>query len=69
MYNDRSFIERKMKHYNTWMMDKNRDPASRYPGFPEEIAFKLAEKEFTEEFLSRQKKRKSRNEEQIKQKA
>ena len=58
MTNNRDFIERKMRHYNTWMLDKNRDPNSRYPGFPEEIAFKLAQKEFTEEFLSRQKQKK-----------
>jgi hypothetical protein len=69
MFKDRGFIERKMKHYNAWMLDKNRDPNSRYPGFPEEIAFELIQKEFTEEFLARQKKKKNRNEERIEQKA
>jgi hypothetical protein len=69
MFKDRGFIERKMKHYNAWMLDKNRDPNSRYPGFPEEIAFELIQKEFTEEFLARQKKRKNCNEERIEQKA
>jgi len=69
MYKDRGFIERKMKHYNSWMLDKNRDPNSRYPGFPEEIAFNLVEKEFTEEFLTRQLKKKIRNNEKFEQKA
>ncbi len=53
---DRAFIQRKMEHYNKWMLDKNRDPNSRYPGFPEEIAIEVARKEFVNEFLSRPKK-------------
>ena len=65
MYKDRGFIERKMKHYNEWMLDKNRDPNSRYPGFPEEIAFKFIEQEYVKEFLSRPKKGKVRREKNI----
>jgi hypothetical protein len=65
MYKDRGFIERKMKHYNEWMLDKNRDPNSRYPGFPEEIAFEFIQKEYVKEFLSRPKKVKVRNEKTV----
>ena len=67
MYKDRGFIERKMKHYNAWMLDKNRDPNSKYPGFPEEIAFEFVQKEYVKEFLSRPKKGKVRNEETVRQ--
>jgi hypothetical protein len=69
MFKDRGFIERKMKHYNEWMFDKNRDPNSKYPGFPEEIAFEFIQKEYVKEFLSRPKKGKVKNEERIEQKA
>jgi hypothetical protein len=55
---DRAFIDRKINHYNKWMLDPKRDPNSRYPGFPEEIATELARKQFVEEFLSRPKKAK-----------
>lgn len=65
MYKDRGFIERKMKHYNEWMLDKNRDPNSRYPGFPEEIAFEFVQKEYVKEFLSRPRKGKARYEKNI----
>jgi len=65
MYKDRGFIERKIKHYNAWMLDKNRDPNSRYPGFPEEIAFEFVQKEYVKEFLSRPKKGKVRNEKAV----
>ena len=65
MYKDRGFIERKMKHYNQWMLDKSRDPNSRYPGFPEEIAFKFIEQEYVKEFLSRPKKVKVHNEKTV----
>lgn len=67
MYKDRGFIERKMKHYNAWMLDKNRDPSSKYPGFPEEIAFEFVQKEYVKDFLSRPKKGKVRNEETVRQ--
>ena len=67
MYKDKGFIERKMKHYNAWMLDKNRDPNSRYPGFPEEIAFEFIQKEYVKEFLSRPKKGKVRNEKTVRQ--
>ena len=67
MYKDKGFIERKMKHYNAWMLDKNRDPNSRYPGFPEEIAFEFIQKEYVKEFLSRPKKGKVRNEKAVRQ--
>ena len=56
MIKDRAFIQRKMDHYNMWMLDKTRDPNSRYPGFPEEIAMEVARKDFVNEFLSRPKK-------------
>lgn len=65
MIKDRAFIQRKMDHYNKWMLDKNRDPNSRYPGFPEEIAMEFARKEFVEEFLSRPKKGKVKHEKAI----
>ena len=65
MYKDRGFIERKMKHYNQWMLDKSRDPNSRYPGFPEEIAFKFIEQEYIKEYLSRPKKGKASSEKTI----
>lgn len=65
MIKDRAFMQRKMDHYNSWMLDKNRDPNSRYPGFPEEIAFEFARKEFVNEFLSRPKKRKGRDEKTV----
>jgi hypothetical protein len=65
MFKDRGFIERKMKHYNEWMLDKNRDPNSRYPGFPEEIAFEFIQKEYVKEFLSRPKKGKARHEKTV----
>ena len=65
MFKDRGFIERKMKHYNQWMLDKKRDPNSRYPGFPEEIAFEFIQKEYVKEFLSRPKKGKARNEKAV----
>ena len=65
MYKDRGFIERKMKHYNEWMLDKSRDPNSRYPGFPEEIAFEFIQKEYVKEFLSRPKKVKVHNEKTV----
>ena len=65
MYKDRGFVERKMKHYNLWMLDRNKDPNSRYPGFPEEIAIEFARKEFVQELLSRPKKGKVRNEKTV----
>jgi len=65
MIKDRAFIQRKMDHYNKWMLDTTRDPNSRYPGFPEEIAMEFARKEFVEEFLSRPKKGKVRNEKAV----
>lgn len=65
MIKDKNFIQRKMDHYNKWMLDSNRDPNSRYPGFPEEIAMEFARKQFVEEFLSRPKKRKGANEKAI----
>lgn len=67
MTKDRAFIQRKMDHYNKWMLDTTRDPNSRYPGFPEEIAMEFARKEFVQEFLSRPKKGKVRNEKTIRQ--
>lgn len=65
MYKDKDFIERKMKHYNQWMLDSSRDPNSRYPGFPEEIAFEFIQKEYVKDFLSRPKKGSVRNEKTI----
>jgi hypothetical protein len=65
MYKDRGFIQRKMDHYNKWMLDKTRDPNSRYPGFPEEIAMEFARKEFVNEFLSRPKKARVKHEKKI----
>jgi hypothetical protein len=65
MIKDRAFIQRKMDHYNSWMLDRTRDPNSRYPGFPEEIAMEFARKEFVQEFLSRPKKGKVRNEKAV----
>ena len=65
MIKDRAFIQRKMDHYNKWMLDTTRDPNSRYPGFPEEIAMEFARKEFVNEFLSRPKKVRVKNEKKI----
>jgi len=65
MIKDRAFIQRKMDHYNKWMLDKTRDPNSRYPGFPEEIAMEFARKEFVNEFLSRPKKVRVKHEKKI----
>jgi len=65
MFKDRGFIERKMKHYNQWMLDKTREPNSRYPGFPEEIAFKFIEQEYIKEYLSRPKKVRVKHEKKI----
>ena len=65
MIKDRAFIQRKIDHYNKWILDTTRDPNSRYPGFPEEIAMEFARKEFVQEFLSRPKKGKVRNEKTI----
>ena len=34
------YLQRKLDHYNTWLLDPKRDFGKPYPGFPEEVKLK-----------------------------
>ena len=36
-----AYLTRKLKHYNEWLMDNDRDFTKPYPGFPEDKAGKI----------------------------
>ena len=52
--NNSGFLQRKMDHYNKWLMNPNRE--DRYPGFPEEIELLQARKQLMEDFAKRKRK-------------
>lgn len=51
-YNE--FLERKLKHYNTWLMDPKRTyKDGPYPGFPEEIEMVQAREQLRASFVDK----------------
>lgn len=37
VYHDPAYLQRKLDHYNKWLLDPSRPISSIYPGFPEDI--------------------------------
>ena len=54
-----AFIQRKMAHYNAWLIDPQRDPRSKYPGFPEELEYHSSTALYKQDFAARKNKKKA----------
>ena len=50
---DNDYLQRKLDHYNKWLLDPKRDFGSTYPGFPEEIQLEKARKSLAESVVAK----------------
>lgn len=44
---------RRLAHYNNWLLNEKKDPAERYPGFPEDLHIRFARQKLQEEYAER----------------
>ena len=50
LHTDPEYMQRKLDHYNAWLLDPDRPLGTFYPGFPEDIAREAAIKAYRAEF-------------------
>lgn len=43
-YSDSGYLQRKLDHYNAWLLDSNRPVGTAYPGFPDDVKLVKARK-------------------------
>jgi hypothetical protein len=52
---DQDYLQRKLDHYNKWLLDPKRTPGVPYAGFPEEVKMEKARAKLAAEYIAKAK--------------